>query len=108
MGPVATSATSSSVRLDWALSTMIVPAVPAARAVGYRQLWRHLAGQCTLEEAATDAITATRRYAKRQLTWLRSEPDFVPLPEGSAPRRQAALKRLEAVGALDAMSGRSR
>jgi tRNA dimethylallyltransferase len=44
---------------------------PSMRAVGYRQLWRHLAGQCALEEARNQAIAATRQLAKRQLTWLR-------------------------------------
>lgn len=44
---------------------------PAIRAVGYRQLWRHLAGRSTLGEAAEQAIAATRQLAKRQLTWLR-------------------------------------
>ncbi len=49
---------------------------PALRAVGYRQLWAWAAGQCSLSEARDQAVTATRRYAKRQLTWLRSEPGF--------------------------------
>ncbi len=44
---------------------------PSMRAVGYRQLWRYLAGQCELEEARNQAIAATRQLAKRQLTWLR-------------------------------------
>ena len=44
---------------------------PSMRAVGYRQLWRHLGGQCALNEAADQAIAATRQLAKRQLTWLR-------------------------------------
>lgn len=44
---------------------------PSMRAVGYRQLWRHLAGKCGLEEAESQAIAATRQLAKRQLTWLR-------------------------------------
>jgi len=44
---------------------------PSMRAVGYRQLWRHLAGQCALEEARNQAVAATRQLAKRQLTWLR-------------------------------------
>ena len=44
---------------------------PSMRAVGYRQLWRHLAGQCSLEESRKQAIAATRQLAKRQLTWLR-------------------------------------
>jgi tRNA dimethylallyltransferase len=44
---------------------------PSMRAVGYRQLWRHLAGLCALDEATGQAIVATRQLAKRQLTWLR-------------------------------------
>jgi tRNA dimethylallyltransferase len=43
------------------------------RAVGYRQLWAHLAGECDLEEATRRGIIATRQLAKRQLTWMRSE-----------------------------------
>jgi tRNA dimethylallyltransferase len=43
------------------------------RAVGYRQLWAHLAGGYGLDEAIRRAIAATRQLAKRQLTWMRSE-----------------------------------
>lgn len=49
------------------------PEMPAMRAVGYRQLWQHLTGECDLEEACRRAVVATRRLAKRQMTWLRSE-----------------------------------
>jgi tRNA dimethylallyltransferase len=44
---------------------------PAMRAVGYRQLWRHVTGDCSLKDARNHAIAATRQLAKRQLTWLR-------------------------------------
>ena len=44
------------------------------RSVGYRQLWQHLTGELSLEQACVNAVTATRRLAKRQLTWLRKEP----------------------------------
>jgi len=50
--------------------------LPAMRAVGYRQLWRHLAGECSLEAAVAAAIAASRQLAKRQLTWLRKWPDL--------------------------------
>ena len=43
------------------------------RTVGYRQLWAHLAGECTLAEAVEQGIAATRQLAKRQLTWMRAE-----------------------------------
>lgn len=50
--------------------------LPAIRAVGYRQLWDHLNGDTSLEEAVQKAIAATRQLAKRQLTWLRKWPDL--------------------------------
>jgi tRNA dimethylallyltransferase len=46
------------------------------RAVGYRQLWAHLEGEYDLAEAAARALIATRQLAKRQLTWMRSEPSL--------------------------------
>lgn len=45
--------------------------VPSMRSVGYRQLWEHLAGGCSLEEGVRQAILATRHLARRQLIWLR-------------------------------------
>jgi tRNA dimethylallyltransferase len=48
---------------------------PSMRAVGYRQLWDHLAGASTLDRASENAIAATRQLAKRQLTWLRRRPE---------------------------------
>ncbi len=50
--------------------------LPAIRAVGYRQLWDFCAGSCDLARARQLAVTATAQLAKRQLTWLRSEPGF--------------------------------
>ena len=50
--------------------------LPSMRAVGYRQLWEHLESGVSLEESVRRGIVATRRYAKRQLTWLRVEPDM--------------------------------
>ena len=47
---------------------------PSMRAVGYRQLWQHLAGMTSLNEAVERAVVATRQLAKRQLTWLRRRP----------------------------------
>jgi tRNA dimethylallyltransferase len=48
--------------------------LPAMRAVGYRQLWSYLAGELPLAQARERAVSATRQLAKRQLTWMRSEP----------------------------------
>jgi tRNA dimethylallyltransferase len=50
--------------------------LPAVRAVGYRQVWDHLAGQTDLADCREKVLAATRQLAKRQLTWLRSWPDL--------------------------------
>jgi len=59
--------------------------LPAMRAVGYRQLWAYLASTdaLSLETAVQRGITATRQLAKRQLTWLRSEPEGAKWFDGS-------------------------
>jgi tRNA dimethylallyltransferase len=49
--------------------------LPAMRAVGYRQVWELLDGDGDLTQARDNVSLATRRYAKRQLTWLRGESD---------------------------------
>ena len=49
--------------------------MPSMRCVGYRQIWRYLEGAITLPEAISAARAATRRLAKRQLTWLRGWAD---------------------------------
>lgn len=48
-------------------------ALPAMKAVGAPELMAHLRGACTLQAATVRARTATRRYAKRQLTWARNQ-----------------------------------
>jgi tRNA dimethylallyltransferase len=50
------------------------PGLPSIRCVGYRQLWSMLAGELDLKQAREQAISATRQLAKRQITWLRSQP----------------------------------
>ena len=53
------------------------PALPAMKAVGLRELMRHLAGELTLDQAVALAQQATRNYAKRQMTWFRRQtPDW--------------------------------
>jgi tRNA dimethylallyltransferase len=45
----------------------------ASRALGYSQFLRALDGEWSQEEAAEDTIAATRRFARRQLTWFRAD-----------------------------------
>ncbi len=48
------------------------PAQPSAKAIGAPELVAHLRGEMTQEAAREAAITATRRFAKRQRTWFRA------------------------------------
>lgn len=67
---------------------------PALRAVGYRQLVPHVRDGAALEPAVTNAATATRRLAKRQLTWLRSWQDLHRIDSGSADCGEALMQQV--------------
>ncbi len=49
------------------------PTLPAHRAIGVPELIRHLGGDWSLHRAREAAVVATRRFAKRQRTWMRSK-----------------------------------
>ena len=49
------------------------PGLPGMKALGAPELMAHLAGEISLDAAASRAKTSTRRYAKRQLTWVRNQ-----------------------------------
>jgi tRNA dimethylallyltransferase len=51
----------------------LAPTSNALKALGYREVLRHLEGEISLEEAIAQTQRNTRRYAKRQLTWFRKE-----------------------------------
>ena len=55
------------------LALELDPALPAMKALGVPELSRHLAGELDLETAITRAQQSTRNYAKRQMTWLRTQ-----------------------------------
>jgi tRNA dimethylallyltransferase len=66
----------------------------AAQALGYRQFAAHLAGECTLSEALADAVTATRRFARRQRSWFRRDPRLVWCDVTGAEHASAVIDRL--------------
>jgi tRNA dimethylallyltransferase len=53
------------------LALRLEPGLPAMRAHGVRELAAYLAGAVSREDAVAKAKTESRRYAKRQMTWLR-------------------------------------
>jgi len=67
------------------------PGLPALRAVGYRQIWQYLDGAISYRDMVIAARTAGHRLAKRQLTWLRAEPNARRFdPEDRSPARIVA------------------
>ncbi len=71
------------------------PDDPGFRAIGYRHVWSYLEGVWGLSETLDRTVTETLQYAKRQETWLRKEPNLIPLPQGSAKERlESAIRRI--------------
>ena len=54
--------------------------LPAMQGLGYREIGQYLQGQLTLDEAIAGQQQATRRYARRQLTWFRRDERIHWLP----------------------------
>ena len=63
-------------------------------ALGYRHAASHLLDGVPLSETIDAVKRDTRRYAKRQVTWLSSEPDLVPVAPGEASRRLPDVVRM--------------
>ncbi|MHA7865628.1 tRNA (adenosine(37)-N6)-dimethylallyltransferase MiaA [Flagellimonas marinaquae] len=59
----------------------------ALQTVGYKELFEYLDGHCTLESAVSEIKKNTRRFAKRQLTWLRKNNDILWVPYDGKPEK---------------------
>jgi tRNA dimethylallyltransferase len=63
-------------------SRKLDPQSPFMKAVGVRELARHLDGKITIDAAIAQAQQSTRNYAKRQLTWFRNQtPNWLRVTE---------------------------
>jgi tRNA dimethylallyltransferase len=78
------------------------PQRPAMKAVGVRELAAHLSGELDLDEALELARRETRRYAKRQSTWLRNQTPDWPRVAATDPEIQwLELTKLFDLTAID-------
>ncbi|MHB1565920.1 MAG: tRNA (adenosine(37)-N6)-dimethylallyltransferase MiaA [Acidiferrobacter sp.] len=59
----------------WLYEQRLGTTLPAMRLVGYRQVGEYLKGKIQYTELVERGVAATRQLAKRQLTWLRADPD---------------------------------
>lgn len=69
---------------------------PAMRSVGYRQVCEYLQGMYNRDELLNRGIYATRQLAKRQLTWLRKEPDTHVFDPEDASQMDQAMALMDA------------
>ena len=53
------------------------PQLKSLQTIGYREAVRFLSGEISREQALGELQLATRRYAKRQLTWFRADPELI-------------------------------
>lgn len=58
------------------LAAGLPPTATAWQAIGYKQFLAAADGRCTVAEAIEEVKLRSRQYAKRQLTWLRRNPDI--------------------------------
>ena len=66
----------------------------AAQAIGYKEMFGYLNGEETLEQAIEKIQQGSRRYAKRQLTWFRRNPEVQWFYPDAYPSRQKFLEDL--------------
>ncbi len=77
----------------------IGPDVVAADAVGYREALAYRAGWSTYDALRAHLARNTRRYAKRQATWFRVEPDLMRIAADDRAAAFAAAALLPGWGA---------
>lgn len=53
------------------------PALKSMQSIGYRHIVNFLEGHCTWEETVRTLKRDTRRYAKRQMTWFKADPEVI-------------------------------
>jgi tRNA dimethylallyltransferase len=68
--------------------------LPSMRSVGYRQVWQFLDGEMDREQMRAAGIAASRQLAKRQITWLRREPELEWVDPTQPGWIEAAVERI--------------
>lgn len=94
-------------RVDWMLERGLVAEVKrlletygflgptAAQALGYKEVLRHLEGKIDRATCRSLMQRNTRRFAKRQLTWLRKESDVCWFDRQDPDSRCAVLQKID-------------
>ena len=67
----------------------------AAKGIGYKELFPYFRGEQSLEEAGDSLKQATRRFAKRQLTWFRNRMQVTFYQIGESGVKERILSQIE-------------
>ena len=78
------------------LDSGVTAQMQSMQGIGYKELIPVLLENQTLENAVWQIILNTRHYAKRQGTWLRTEPKTVWITEEPEKRFDVAMKQINA------------
>jgi len=72
----------------------------ALQTVGYKELFEYLDGHCSLEFAISEIKKNTRRFAKRQLTWLRKNKNILWVNHNTKPQDilESITNQLKSIG----------
>ena len=77
--------------LEQEIRNLLASGIPATctamQAIGYKEFLDAMKGLCTIEEAADQVRQSSRRYAKRQLTWFKRNPNMNWLTPGRRRQR---------------------
>ena len=83
------------------INALLASGIPASctamQAIGYKEFVEALNGNCTIEEAADLVRQSSRRYAKRQLTWLRRNEKIHWLTRRTGQRSEEILAQARRV-----------
>ena len=80
----------------------VPPTATAMQAIGYKEFAAALRGECTVEEAADAVKQGSRRYAKRQMTWFRRNPDIFWIDRTAFPKNdEVFLQARQQLGDFD-------
>ncbi len=93
--------------LEEAKSALATESATAAQAIGHKELFPYLRGECSLDEAVESLKRETRRYAKRQITWFSRDERINWLDADDSDLQNLTekfLKLLEINGKYDIMA----
>ena len=78
------------------LDSGVTAEMQSMQGIGYKELIPVVKGTESLESAVWQIILNTRHYAKRQGTWMRTEPETIWISETAGERYDAAMKHIDA------------